>query len=154
MPQLLQMCWHHTCLQTGFMWAKWSRLFQVSGLLLISIAFLCCGGQSAKCLAQLTTSPLPCLTAIGFNVETVTYKNIKFQVREQCCAAAVANSALAMVPSQAPPVHHLSAGLARSSVGLGPWRTDEHPALLALLLPQHTGMKVELYGMALYSYCC
>lgn len=89
------------CVQTGYTWARWCRPYQVS-LLLVALLPLgpLAGLQACACSPHphMAAVPAGCLAehcwlaeahhnrlpasaeAIGFNVETVTYKNIKFQV--------------------------------------------------------------------------
>ena len=83
----------------------------------------------------------PVLAAIGFNVETVTYKNIKFQARPRRSWLRLAATLLALAyVCVYTPTRLFPCGLSQTyCAGVGPGRADEHPAVLAVLLPQHAG---------------
>jgi hypothetical protein len=60
-----------------------------------------------------TEENIETIPTIGFNVEVLQYKNIKFQVRS----------------TNSDPHDLLS--------GVGPWRPDQYPTLLEMLLSEH-----------------
>ena len=79
--------------------------------------------------------PVTTVPTIGFNVETLKYKNIKFQVRFCCgCLANILIEACSVI-------HQLgalpSASLLLLRAGVGPWWTVVHPAILEVLLPEY-----------------
>ena len=61
--------------QTGFKLERWSLLYQVTSRLQHHCSFL-----TENSYHTCTYIRLPFAAAIGFNVESVTYKNVKFQV--------------------------------------------------------------------------
>lgn len=92
--------------------------------------------------------PVSTAPTIGFNVETLQYKNIKFQVRlfMPAVAARCGEQRWArktgFLNTRLHPVglaqHAAVVGCMNvTSAGLGSWRPIEHSAVLEVLLPQH-----------------
>ena len=79
------------------------------------------------------------IPTIGFNVETLQYKNIKFQAR--AAPRRAGGEAPRPHGAERPPARARTRFLprrrARALAGVGPRRADEHPAVLAVLLPEH-----------------